>query len=289
MSSPFISYRGIILDFFLALFVGVFSVSTVIAQEEDGVKTPSSPSKVIRGSEKDLSEEVLDTETPSFNPETTEEPRSEMPKDAEPEKVVKPKPRKAKKISTHDDYHKSGVLGSFLIGPSVTVLAVPMVLRAGLELKFQHFIGVAYDFGVIPDVTISGVGIKASQGYFGLRWYPFEGAFFAGVNIGQQKISATKTDEIQGVKVKGDVEVQSKIIIPQIGWRWMWSSGFFMGMDLGLQYATDATTSFATDAPAAIQSTTDYLNLKKDVEDLGNGVGKTTLPFVTFLQFGFYF
>jgi hypothetical protein len=108
--------------------------------------------------------------------------------------------------------------------------------------------------------------------------------------FGTQDIIANKSQTIQGIKVNAQVDVSSSFYTPQAGWRWIWDSGFFLGVDFGWQVASGADTQLTTDLRnPLIFATPEYAKLESDVKKVGNDFGNKALPSLTFIHFGWLF
>ncbi|MEW6055468.1 MAG: hypothetical protein AB1540_02555 [Bdellovibrionota bacterium] len=190
-----------------------------------------------------------------------------------------------------DGYGKThGLLGPVVLGPAVSLLAFPHPIEVGLEGKYKDLFGFGLTYGFIPDLVIKTAKINTKAFDARVRWFPFRGAFFVGMAFGTQTISAKKSAEIQSIKVNAEVEVQSSFYTPHVGWRWVWPSGYFMGVDLGWQLASGAETTLTTDVRnVLLLATPQYGQLEKDVKDLGNQYGNKPLPMFTLIHFGWLF
>lgn len=145
-------------------------------------------------------------------------------------------------------------------------------------------------------VKTNDVDISLQNLEVGARWHPFTGSFFVGALFGNQKISGKKSERItdsgSGISydVDAEVEVKSNYITPHLGWMWGGgSSGFFMMFEMGVQSPSGVKSEFSSNAPGLIQNEQEYINLKKDVEDGGDKVGNTSLPYVALLKLGWLF
>jgi hypothetical protein len=134
---------------------------------------------------------------------------------------------------------ESGLIPGVLIGPRLSV-AVPTP-TFGVEAKILRYVGLSFDYGFFPKLTISGVEVGYSMWNVGARVYPFGGAFFVGAVYGHYGVEATAT-VAQGT---GSVKASSNFLGPQIGARWIQPSGFFFGIDLAwafpLGYSSEAS------------------------------------------------
>lgn len=143
-------------------------------------------------------------------------------------------------------------------------------------------------------LTASDVEVKMTNMEVGARWHPFTGSFFIGALFGNQKITGKKTETVtNGVitqKVNAEVELKSNYLTPHLGWMWGGgSTGFFMMFEMGLQNPSGVKSTFSSDIDPALASQPEYINLKKDVEDEGDKIGKTSLPYIALLKLGWLF
>jgi hypothetical protein len=75
------------------------------------------------------------------------------------------------------------------------------------------------------------------------RIYPFAGSFFLGVAFGRQRVSIA----LQGVGQPTTLDLSTRYVAPRLGWLATWSSGFSLGLDLGVQ--TAQRTDFKAGGP----------------------------------------
>lgn len=177
-----------------------------------------------------------------------------------------------------------GLLPGMVIGPKLALLPLPSVFGLGIEAKFQNLIGVGLDYNLIPTVKL-GDQVKAGYDDFSLsaRVFPWRGRFYLGAALGQRNFFAKGTESTTGQELKA--EVKSTYLAPEIGWRFVWTSGLFMGIDLGYQLILSPKTTMTMPAAAAQANP----GLKKDVEDAGDQLGKFGFPIISLLQLGYYF
>ena len=199
-----------------------------------------------------------------------------------------------------------GLLGPVTLGPSVTLLAIPTIIRFGLEGKYKNSFGFGGHYGFIPSSLLSkfvkDVTIKVTNYEGRVRWFAFQRALFLGLGLGQQNLEGSKSENIK-LTVSGlsitvpatvNVKISTTFLTPHFGWRWTWNSGFFMGLDLGYQVALSSSTTLSSSTLAGIdlavlKDQQQYKDLDKKVQDEGNKVGKTGLPSFTLIHFGFLF
>lgn len=131
--------------------------------------------------------------------------------------------------------------------------------------------------------------MKISNLELQLRYHPNATAFFWGLAAGNHIVTVTKTQTISGQSVSGEAKINAGYVTPELGWIATWNSGFTLGFELGWLVPTSNTTDFSSNAPAMVQSTPEYIKLKKDVEDQGDQLGKSGVPYVTVLRLGWVF
>lgn len=219
-------------------------------------------------------------------------PQRSMPTSPEMKKQTKEvsTEMKEEREETYRGYGKvEGIAGPVTFGPSVSLLGFPHPLEVALESKYRDYFGFQGTYGFIPEISIKDVKAKMNAWDVRLRWFPFNGAFYVGAGYGQQTVEGSKTQVILGTSTTASVKVENKFFTPQLGWRWTWESGFFMGLDLGWQFAKDADTSVSSNANALIQAQPQYTTLVNDVKKYGNDYGNKGLPSFTLLHFGFLF
>jgi hypothetical protein len=179
-------------------------------------------------------------------------------------------------------YGKSeGIFPGMVIGPKFALLNVPAVYGIGLEAKFSNLVGVGLEYNAWPTLKF-GSDVKAGYNDLQLtgRVFPWRGRFYLGAALGQRNFFAKGTEATTGLEAK--IEVKSVYLAPEIGWRFVWESGFFMGIDLGYQIVLSPKTTLTVPGGWVDQT------LKKDIEDAGDQIGKVGLPIVSLIQLGVF-
>lgn len=138
------------------------------------------------------------------------------------------------------------------------------------------------------------VDVSLANSDLALRWHPFAGAFYLGVMVGKQTITAKKAETVtNGIiteTVNAEIKVESNTMTPHLGWMWGVSDGgLFVSFDLGMQNPSGVTTTFTTDAPPTVTGSQDYRDLEDDVKKKGNDIGNTSLPYIGLLKIGYLF
>ena len=170
----------------------------------------------------------------------------------------------------------SGLIPHVLIGPKLSLLGLPSP-GVGIEAKLWQVVGISIEYGFIPRIGISDIEVKYGVWQGTLEVFPFRGAFFVGMLAAKYKFTATQTSSGQTV---AETTIRSTLLGPQLGWRWVFSNGFFTGLDLGygfaLSYESTLTPSNAAGTIADIKKNAD--------EHVQSGI-----PLVSLLQLGWFF
>ena len=170
-----------------------------------------------------------------------------------------------------------------------------------IAVKLGDYIAVGGQYSMLPEITFPGADAKvetsAIQGT--LRVFPFGGSFYLGVGGGVQMLKASMGES----DLKAETDLSSPIVTPQVGWLWMWDSGFTLGLSAGVQIPfgndPEVGASFngipippaGTPVPAGVpQEKADKANdLRSKVSDAAKLVGKTPLPQIDLIKIGFFF
>ena len=172
-----------------------------------------------------------------------------------------------------------GAIPGILIGPKVNLVALPP--GVGLEAKLLgNSLGLAFDLGFVPPTTISNAKVSWTDWSLAARYYPWAARFYVGAALGSRSFTAKATDDVTGLEAKADVT--SRYVAPEIGWKFVWESGFFLGIDLGYQIILSKKTTF--DIPGGIDP-----GKSQDVTDASDDLGKIGLPILTLVQLGYFF
>lgn len=175
-----------------------------------------------------------------------------------------------------------GLVPGLLIGPKLSLLNLPTLGGIGIEVKALNLVGASFDYGLIPDITVSNVTAGMTNWSVGAKVYPFRGSFFLGAAYGNRTFHGTVVDNSTGTNLSGRVDVSSSYLAPEIGWRWVWNSGFYMGMDLGWQFVLSDTVTKSANFNLLDPAK------QKDLNDATDKVGTAGLPIIGLLQVGFF-
>ena len=169
---------------------------------------------------------------------------------------------------------ESGLIPHVLLGPRLSLLALPTP-SLGAEAKIFRYLGVSFDYGFLPTLTIADVTAKYDMWNIAARVYPFGKTFFVGAVYGHYGLNGAAANGTGS----GSAHVSSTFIGPQIGGRWIQSSGFFTAVDLAWGFPLSFTSEATPDASGKT------LDFKQNAEKyLQHG-----LPMLGLVSFGYLF
>lgn len=180
------------------------------------------------------------------------------------------------------DTKSEGIIPGILFGPKLSIVSLPTP-AVGIEVKAYQLLGASFDYGFIPDFTVSNVTLGLKTWNVAAKVYPFRGAFFLGATLGAYTFTGKSTvTDANGQSVAAKLDVSATFIGPELGWRWVWRSGFFTGLDLGWQFPLNykSTLDVAGGVPAGTI---------KDVRDNADKYVKSGLPALGLFQLGWFF
>jgi len=184
-----------------------------------------------------------------------------------------------------------GIFGNtpLTFGPKVSALGLPSPFRAGLEAKWDNTWGLGFDVGGLPVTGMMDSKVKLTSYVATARYYPWRGPFYVGLGAGKQNFVGERTEDFSGSPVTVTLTMDSLIVVPQVGWRWVWETGFYLGVEAGVQVSLSTTRSLASNAVSIVQSTTQYQNMVKFTDDQANVLAKIPLPHFAVMQVGYFF
>ncbi|HET9155389.1 MAG TPA: hypothetical protein VFN91_01900 [Myxococcaceae bacterium] len=169
---------------------------------------------------------------------------------------------------------ESGLIPGVLIGPRLSLLSLPTP-TLGAEAKILRYLGVSFDYGFLPKITVSDLTVKYDMWNVAARVYPWGKTFFVGAVWGHYGVSGAAANGTGS----GEAHVSSTFIGPQIGGRWIQPSGFFTAVDLAWGFPL----SFSSEATEGASGKT--LEFKQNAEKyLQHGV-----PLIGLVSFGYLF
>lgn len=137
--------------------------------------------------------------------------------------------------------------------------------------------------------TVQGYDVDISNVELQFRYHPWMTSFFMGLATGNHVVKVSKSQVFMGQTVNGEAKINAGYVTPQFGWIKTWDSGFTLGLELGWLVPTSNSTDFTSNAPASVQSTSDYQQFESDVKDQGDQLGKSGVPYVTVVRLGWVF
>jgi len=187
--------------------------------------------------------------------------------------------------------------GRFRVGVNLGIISVPRPIQIEGYARLHPFIGVSGSWSTFPkfasDAILSWAGAKSDTTDarlnnfdawgIALRIYPLRGVFYLGVGAGQQVIDAVVTEKQTGspIGIGGSARVESWVLTPRIGWQWAWSSGFAMGVDLGVQFVVGHSENVVI--PPGTPP-----DVEQDVRDVVHFGSTVPLPVIRF-SLGYHF
>jgi len=169
-----------------------------------------------------------------------------------------------------------------VFGPKLTIGFINPSI--GIEAKYANLVGLSVDYGFIPDFTVPSTSPPVQVGWsgwnVGAKLYPFRGSFFLGAALGGRTFTGNATDAALG---RGDANVTSTYVAPELGWRWVTRSGLFFGMEFGWQFVLSYTAEFKMNGIPVPTSGISGL------QDAAKFVGEQGLPILGLFTIGYLF
>ncbi len=180
------------------------------------------------------------------------------------------------------------------VGVLLGLVSVPRPINVEVSLKPNEFLGLGVGFSMIPEVTISDFSANMYAVNAVGRIFPFQGAFYLGLGAGIQTMGVEADDVIQGERYTGSVDHTAFFLTPQLGWLWIWDSGFALGLNVGVQVPVTSSPDVRVHDSAGNEvDPNDYgqraVELRDDVSDVAKYLGFFPLPAVDLLKIGFFF
>ena len=172
-----------------------------------------------------------------------------------------------------------GVIPGLLIGPKLSLVSFPTP-TVGAEAKVAGWFGLSFDYGYVPNFKVKDATVGWNNWCAGAKVFPFHGSFFLGALYGQRSLKLREQDKNSGLDADG--RVSSRYLAPELGWRFLWNSGFTMGLDFGWQFVTGKSTRLNIPQGYDAQK-------EKDVRDLSRRVANQGIPVLGVLELGWMF
>jgi hypothetical protein len=122
----------------------------------------------------------------------------------------------------------------------IGLISVPRPVNVELHAKLWDWLGLGVSYTYLPSFVsdwllklyrINDASATSSSWEVALRAYPFRDSFFLGANLGVESVTATTT----GSQPPAKEDITSSFITPRLGWLWIWTSGFALSTDAGVQ------------------------------------------------------
>lgn len=237
-----------------------------------------------------------------------------------PPPVVAPK---QEALAAGDTDDKEDDSEYFRIGPTISA-GVFNFFSIGLEMKLFRFLGLSANVGGIQKFNIKNYpkleerinnnnnntpiqNTQADISHVEARAviYPFLGSFFIGAAVGNRKVDA-RIDACEYlanyggycVPMRAYLKIRTTYITPQIGWLFVWDSGFTLGTEIGAQIPLHSgseefwTEVYASDSNQlnAVYNSYAFYDFQKQVRDnIGDYFRSKTLPFWNIIKIGWLF
>lgn len=184
-----------------------------------------------------------------------------------------------------------GIFGDtpLTVGPKVTALGFPSPFRAGIEAKWDNTFGIGFDLGSLPPTGVANSRVAVTTYTGAVRYYPWRGPFYFGLGVGKQNIEGSRPASYSGYSYVVTVKADSILLAPQVGWRWVWESGFYLGLEAGLQVPLASNLNASTDAATFIKASEEYKVQLNNLEKQAKLLVDVPLPHFAVLQVGYFF
>lgn len=182
----------------------------------------------------------------------------------------------------------------FRLGFLVGVVSFPRPINVELAVKPNDWFSVGAGFSMIPKIKVSnGAGEMSAFNAVG-RVFPFGGSFYIGAAAGRQSLSIEADDTVEGEHVTASAEHATLFVTPQVGWLFVWDSGFTLGINVGAQFSLGATPKVRVrnDSGVEVDPTEvgpDAEEMRENVRKAGRYLARYPLPSVDLLKVGFLF
>lgn len=182
----------------------------------------------------------------------------------------------------------------FRFGFLVGIVSLPRPINVEVTAKPNDFFSVGLGFSMIPKIKVSnGAGDLNAFNAVG-RVFPFGGSFYVGAAVGRQSLSLEADDTVDGEHITASAEHASLFVTPQVGWLFVWDSGFTLGINVGAQIALSSSPKvrLRNDRGVEIDPTEtgpDADELRDNVRTASRYLARYPLPNLDLLKIGFLF
>lgn len=202
--------------------------------------------------------------------------------------VETPAPAQDNPVSTVDE---TDDVKEFAITPSLSILNFPHPLNLGLELVFGEFVGIKYGQSLRPSVTIDGDKLKLDDKQATVRLYPTRSAWFIGMAYGQHEAEANRHDVVNGFDTNIFAKVKSEYWMPTTGFKWVYDSGFTIGVEIGWIFPHNSSSRVYSDQDLnpIVNADDTYREIRRDTEEAAEKYVKDGVPTLGLLEIGWTF
>ena len=184
-----------------------------------------------------------------------------------------------------DDYR------NFLITPSVSLLKLPHQFDGAIEVEISQLFGIKYSQSLKTHGVVDNNSIDLDNQSIALRTYPHRGSWFLGLGYGHHEVKVQRTDVVNGFDTTTYAHIKSNYLMPTTGFKWVYSSGFTIGMEVGWIFSLDSSTNIVSDQDynLFVTQNSDYSQHRKDAEDAISKYVKNGTVSVCLLELGWTF
>ncbi len=187
--------------------------------------------------------------------------------------------------------------GGVRIGLMLGLITIPRPVQAELTAKIGRYLSIGGQYSTLPDITPPGfdAGLKLNAYQGVARYFPFGGSFYLGSGFGYQQFKASlgATDTSTGYRTEVSCDMSGMFVSPQLGWLWVWKSGFALGLNIGAQIPIpkDPVVTASVDGVVIPESASDEdtNDMREKVKTIAKFVSKYPVPNIDLLKIGFFF
>jgi hypothetical protein len=187
-------------------------------------------------------------------------------------------------------------------GITLGIISLPRPIEIEGHFRLSEMLAVSGQYSMLPDLQAPGgsakLQLRAFQGI--ARWFPFSGSFFIGAGLGYQTFRASLSKTVENHTLETTADLSGVFVSPQLGWLFVWQSGFALGLTFGAQIPLPkdpVATSTYNGQPVPSQPgngvSQEVIDQAKDNQDtvttLGKLANKYPLPNIELLRLGFFF
>lgn len=202
-------------------------------------------------------------------------------------------------ITTNDTYTTSSpskielyeTKKNFAFTPSINVLNFPHPFGGSAEIVFSEVFGIKYTKSFRPRGTFNETKVQLDDQSITLRSYPNRGPWFVGLGYGHHTVDGERNEVVNGFDTKIYAHVQSDYLVPTTGFKWIYESGFTIGVEIGWIFAMNSSTNVTSsqDLNPFVNANQEYRNRLQDAENSVNKYVKDGTPTIGLLEIGWTF